>query len=105
LRPLIPGVTADFLEIGDRIGEGQGIKPVDFDDPGPFVPWLVVTMNETFRQIQRLFSQGTVTGLSDLALLRRFANSRDEEAFALLVNRHGRQYSKTSRLHAGSVTL
>jgi hypothetical protein len=47
------------------------------------------TMRETLRQIQQLFSKGTMAGLSDAALLHRFAGERDEEAFAALVARHG----------------
>lgn len=46
-------------------------------------------LSDASRQIQRLFSEGTISGLSDAALLRRFVSSRDEEAFAALVARHG----------------
>ena len=44
---------------------------------------------DALRQIHRLFSVGTVAGLSDASLLGRFAAGRDEEAFAALVARHG----------------
>jgi RNA polymerase sigma factor (sigma-70 family) len=40
-------------------------------------------------QIQRLFDEGTLTGLTDAQLLARFLNGRDEEAFGVLVSRHG----------------
>ena len=43
----------------------------------------------TLRQIDRLFGAGTVAGLSDGQLLERFAATRDEAAFAALVERHG----------------
>ncbi len=41
------------------------------------------------RQIQRVFGEGTATGLSDAQLLERFAGHRDESAFEMLVTRHG----------------
>jgi len=40
-------------------------------------------------QIRRLFHGGTGTGLTEAELLRRFAEGRDEAAFAALVDRHG----------------
>jgi hypothetical protein len=43
----------------------------------------------TLRHIQRLFSEGSFTGLSDTQLLSRFALRRDEAAFAALVVWHG----------------
>ena len=39
--------------------------------------------------IQRLFDEGTLTGLTDAQLLDRFLTGRDESAFAFLVARHG----------------
>src|SRR5713226_9187319 len=41
------------------------------------------------RQIQRLFDEGTITGLTDAQLLDRFVARRDEGAFTILVERHG----------------
>ena len=41
------------------------------------------------RQIDRLFGEGTVAGLSDHQLLDRFAATRDEVAFAALMARYG----------------
>jgi hypothetical protein len=41
------------------------------------------------RQIDQLFGAGTVAGLSDAQLLRRFRARRDEAAFVALVTRHG----------------
>ena len=41
------------------------------------------------QSIDRLFAQGTLTGLPDRDLLRRFAALRDELAFKTLVARHG----------------
>jgi RNA polymerase sigma factor (sigma-70 family) len=46
-------------------------------------------LGDAIRQIQRLFSDGTLSGLSDASLLRQFVSSRDEEAFVALVARHG----------------
>jgi RNA polymerase sigma factor (sigma-70 family) len=40
-------------------------------------------------QIQRLFDEGSLTGLTDAQLVERFLNRRDEGAFAALVARHG----------------
>ena len=39
--------------------------------------------------IQRLFDEGTLTGLTDAQLVERFFDRRDEGAFAALVARHG----------------
>ena len=39
--------------------------------------------------IQRLFDEGTLTGLTDSQLLNRFLAQQDEAAFAALVGRHG----------------
>ncbi|MDR3621303.1 MAG: RNA polymerase sigma factor [Paludisphaera borealis] len=39
--------------------------------------------------IERLFHEGTVSGLSEVQLLERFAARRDEAAFEALVERHG----------------
>ena len=41
-------------------------------------------------QLDRVFNQGTVAGLDDDKLLKRFVVERDEVAFAALVARHGR---------------
>ncbi len=41
-------------------------------------------------QLDRVFNQGTVAGVDDDELLKRFAIERDEVAFAALVARHGR---------------
>ena len=41
------------------------------------------------RLVRRLFTEGSVVGLSDAQLLSRFADDRDEGAFAALVDRHG----------------
>jgi RNA polymerase sigma factor (sigma-70 family) len=48
-----------------------------------------VQLGNVLRQIQRLYSGGSAAGLSDAALLDRFAGERDEDAFAALVARHG----------------
>ena len=42
-----------------------------------------------FRQIDRLFGEGTLTGLGDGPLLERYLTRRDEDAFAALVDLHG----------------
>ncbi|MHB1561612.1 MAG: RNA polymerase sigma factor, partial [Isosphaeraceae bacterium] len=41
------------------------------------------------RQIDRLFGEGTLAGLSDARLLERYVAARDESAFEALVVRHG----------------
>jgi RNA polymerase sigma factor (sigma-70 family) len=46
-------------------------------------------MSAAVRQINRLFVEGTVSGLSDGQLLERFLDGRDEAAFTALVERHG----------------
>ena len=46
-------------------------------------------LGTVLRQIQRLFSDGSSTGLSDTQLLNRFATRRDEAAFAAILARHG----------------
>ena len=43
----------------------------------------------TLRQIDRLFSEGTIAGLSDRQLLERFLTRRDASAFEAMVARHG----------------
>jgi RNA polymerase sigma factor (sigma-70 family) len=45
--------------------------------------------HEFLRQIDRLFQDGTITGLDEGQLLERFATGRDESALAALVERHG----------------
>jgi RNA polymerase sigma factor (sigma-70 family) len=46
-------------------------------------------LGSVLRQIQRLYSDGSSTGLSDTQLLNRFATRRDEAAFAAILARHG----------------
>ena len=46
-------------------------------------------LSHAIRQIQRLLSGGTISGLSEVSLLRQFVSSGDDEAFAALVARHG----------------
>ncbi len=42
-----------------------------------------------FRELDRLFSDGTLAGLGDSQLLERYLTRRDEAAFEALVNLHG----------------
>ncbi|HEX3448427.1 MAG TPA: RNA polymerase sigma factor, partial [Isosphaeraceae bacterium] len=42
-----------------------------------------------FCQLERLFAQGTASGLTEGELLERFVSRRDEAAFEALVARHG----------------
>ncbi len=42
-----------------------------------------------FRELDRLFSEGTLAGLGDSQLLERYLTRRDEAAFEALVNLHG----------------
>jgi RNA polymerase sigma factor (sigma-70 family) len=46
-------------------------------------------MGDAIRQIQRLFSEGTTSSLSDASLLRQFVTSKDDAAFSALLARHG----------------
>ena len=43
----------------------------------------------SFRMIARVFDDGVLTGVSDAELVERFATTRDAEAFAAIVGRHG----------------
>lgn len=45
--------------------------------------------NPAWRQVVRVFHEGTLIGLSDSQMLARFVESRDEVAFEVLVARHG----------------
>ena len=47
------------------------------------------TLGAALRQINRLFANGVVAGLSDAQLLERFVAQTDAEAFAALVAHHG----------------
>ena len=49
----------------------------------------IETLGAALRQINRLFADGTVTGLSDAQLLERFRDRADGEAFEALMARHG----------------
>ena len=49
----------------------------------------IETLGAALRQIRRLFADGTVTGLSDTQLLKRFVSGHDAAAFEALVARHG----------------
>lgn len=46
-------------------------------------------LGAALREIQRLFGDGAVAGLTDAELVERFATSRDQAAFEALVERHG----------------
>jgi RNA polymerase sigma factor (sigma-70 family) len=48
------------------------------------------SLNSLVRHIRKLVSTPAEAGLADAELLRRFVSDRDEAAFALLVERHGR---------------
>ena len=48
-----------------------------------------VRRDAALRQIDRLFDEGTLAGLSDIRLLERYIAHRDELAFEALVRRHG----------------
>ena len=49
----------------------------------------IETLGSALHHINRLFIEGTVTGLSDAQLLDRFLAGRDREAFEVLMARHG----------------
>jgi RNA polymerase sigma factor (sigma-70 family) len=54
-------------------------------------------LGTALRHIHRLFNEGLVTSLSDERLLERFVETRDEAAFAVLVERHGPMVLATCR--------
>ena len=47
------------------------------------------SLGPAFKQIQQLYRDGTIAGLSDAELLERYASRRDSAAFEALVHRHG----------------
>ena len=49
----------------------------------------IETLGAALRQINRLFADGVVAGLSDAQLLERFLTQGDAGAFEALVGRHG----------------
>src|SRR5580692_3310462 len=49
----------------------------------------IETLGAALRQINRLFADGAVTGLSDAQLLERFVVQGDATSFEALVARHG----------------
>ena len=49
----------------------------------------IETLGAALRQINRLFADGVVAGLSDAQLLERFVGRRDAAAFEAIVARHG----------------
>src|SRR5215471_10929511 len=49
----------------------------------------IETLGAALRQINRLFADGVITGLSDAQLLERFLSHGDAESFEALVGRHG----------------
>src|SRR5262245_51362862 len=49
----------------------------------------IETLGAALRQIDRLFTDGAVTGLSDAQLLERFVGRGDVTAFEAIVARHG----------------
>ena len=46
-------------------------------------------LGTALRDVERLFTTGTLAAYSDAALLGRYVSNRDEDAFAGLVARHG----------------
>jgi RNA polymerase sigma factor (sigma-70 family) len=62
-------------------------------------------VDEGLVHIRRLFSVGTVAGLSDAELLGRFLAQRDEAAFAALVDRHGGMVMGLCRSRLRDATL
>jgi DNA-directed RNA polymerase specialized sigma24 family protein len=49
----------------------------------------IESMGAALRQMNRLFTNGTVAGLGDSQLLERFVAEQDSAAFEVLVTRHG----------------
>jgi RNA polymerase sigma factor (sigma-70 family) len=49
----------------------------------------IETLGAALRQIKRLFAEGVISGLPDRRLLDLFIEERDEDAFEVLVARHG----------------
>ena len=63
-------------------GRGPACRGADL--PGDGAP-----MTKALDEIRRVFTEGTLAGLSDGQLLERFAARGDGEAFAAIVARHG----------------
>jgi len=57
----------------------------------------IASKSAALRQIQRVFVDGTLSGLSDCELLERFLEGRDEAAFTAVVERHGAMVLETCR--------
>jgi RNA polymerase sigma factor (sigma-70 family) len=58
-------------------------------------------MTKALDEIRRLFTEGTLAGLSDGQLLERFTTRRDGEAFAAIVARQGAMVLSVSRSSLG----
>jgi RNA polymerase sigma factor (sigma-70 family) len=54
--------------------------------------------SEAFRQLARVFQEGTLSGLPDGEILGQFVERRDEAAFELLLRRHGPMVRNVCRL-------
>ena len=59
------------------------------------------TMTKALDEIRRVFTEGTLAGLSDGQLLERFAARGDGEAFAAIVARHGAMVLSVCRSSLG----
>ena len=55
------------------------------------------SMTAALQQVSQLFGEGTLSTLSDDRLLDRFLDHEDEDAFAVLVARHGPMVLKVLR--------
>src|SRR5262245_52714029 len=60
------------------------------------------SLNRALRHISRLAAVQTARGLADHELLKRFVGEKDEAAFAVLVERHGRMVLGVCRRALGS---
>src|SRR6516165_5631844 len=58
-------------------------------------------MRKALDEIGRVFTEGTLAGLSDGQLLERFATRGDDEAFAAIVARHGAMVRSVCRSTLG----
>src|SRR3954451_2804591 len=58
-------------------------------------------MTKVLDEIRRVFTEGTLAGLSDGQLLERFAAGGDGEAFAAIVARHGAMVLSVCRAALG----
>ena len=84
LHPLLSFPDEDL-----RHGSGWSLFLIVEDGQEGTLCMAIETLGAALRQINRLFADGVVAGLSDAQLLERFLTQGDAGAFEALVGRHG----------------